>query len=247
MITTLDLQTGATVDQPCTTVYSRWPTRIDWSPTGEAIAVGCGRTLTIFDASGASAPATFLMAEEPLAYRWTDGPGLVVASGGGNVYHVDASGTSTVVGRFEDPSIEIVSGTGVLSPDGRWLAYHGGERGDVPGNDFTEVGYLVPTSGGRPTRIPGELVDTTTWSDDSRCARLHHRRRARPGAYPARGRDARTVDDRQDRQPSSVPAAVPPGHLAGPVTGRNLVPGRRFAVRAARQMKVLSPVNNETS
>ena len=108
------------------------------------------------------------MAEEPLAFSWTDGSRLVVASGGGNIYHVDASGTSTFVGRFEDPSIEIVSGTGVFSPDGRWLAYHGGERGDVPGNDFTEVGYLVPTSGGTPTRIPGELVDTTTWSGDSR-------------------------------------------------------------------------------
>ena len=71
------------------------------------------------------------------------------------------------LGRFADAEIEIVSTTGVFSPDRRWLAYHGGERGDVPGNDFTEVGYLVPTSGGTPTRIPGTST-STTWSADSR-------------------------------------------------------------------------------
>jgi len=167
-LTTLDLQTGATIDRSCSTVYSSWPLRIDWSPNGDRIAIGCDRTLTIFDASNTTATAKFPMVEEPLAFSWTDDRRLIVASGGANIYSFDAaSETSTVVGRFEDPSIEVVSGTGVFSPDGRWLAYHGGERGDVPGNDFTEVGYVVPSSGGTPTRIPGELLDTT-WSTDSR-------------------------------------------------------------------------------
>jgi WD40 domain-containing protein/WD40 repeat protein len=167
-ITTLDLETGVTVDQPCSTVYSIWPLRIDWSPTGARFAVGCDATLKIFDPSATSAPVRFPMAEEPLAFSWTDSRQLIVASGGGNTYAFDiVSETSTIVGRFDDPAIEIVDGTGVFSPDGRWLAFHGGERGDVPGNDFTEVGYVVPSSGGTPTRIPGELVDTT-WSGDSR-------------------------------------------------------------------------------
>jgi Tol biopolymer transport system component len=167
-ITTLDLETGATADQSCTTLYGIGPTRIDWSPTGDKFAVGCERTLTIFDASGTTAPAKFRMAEEPLAFRWSDDRQLVVASGGGNIYSFDVpSATSTLLGRFEDPAIVITSATGVFSPDGRWLAYHGGERGDRPGNAFREVGYLVATSGGTPTRIPGELQDTT-WSADSR-------------------------------------------------------------------------------
>ena len=227
-ITTLDLQTGATIDQPCTTVYSIWPTRIDWSPTGDAIAVGCDQTLTIFEASGTSAPGTFLMAEEPLAFSWTDGSKLVVASGGGNIYNVDPSGTSTIVGRFEDPSIEIVSGTGMFSPDGRWLAYHGGERGDVPGNDFTEVGYLVPTlrdtdaDPWRARRHDDLVGATVVRSFTSPAARMAW---WLSGSRPRRSNG----HDRDDRQPPTVPAALPAGHLARPVTGRDLVPGRRSA------------------
>ena len=169
MITTLDLESGSTVDQPCSTVYSGWPLRIDWSSSGDRFAVGCARTLTIFDAAGAAAPAKFGMAEEPLAFAWTDDRRLSVASGGGNIYSFDIqSEASTRVASFEDAEIEIVSGSGVFSPDGRWLAYHGGERGDVPGNEFTEVGYVVRTSGGVPTRIPGEVQEGGTWSGDSR-------------------------------------------------------------------------------
>ncbi|MFL5726962.1 MAG: hypothetical protein ACJ77F_11555, partial [Chloroflexota bacterium] len=94
---------------------------------------------------------------------------LVVATDRGDAYSFDVvSQSSSLLGRFADAEIEIASATGVFSPDGRWLVYHGGERGDVPGNDFREVGYLVPTSGGTPTRIPDEAQLTTTWSGDSR-------------------------------------------------------------------------------
>jgi hypothetical protein len=166
-VTTLDLETGGTVDQLCGSDFSSF--QMDWSPSGERIAVSCDFSLAILDAAGASAPVRFMTGGDPLAFSWTDDRRLVVATDVGEVYSFDVeSQSSSLVGRFDDPAIEIVSTTGVFSPDGRWLAYHGGERGDVPGNDFTEVGYLVPTSGGTPTRMPDEAQLSTTWSGDSR-------------------------------------------------------------------------------
>jgi len=167
MVTTLDLGTGASVNQLCGSTYSSF--QIAWSPSGERIAVSCDFSLTILDAAGTTAPVRFMTGGDPLAFTWTDGRQLVVATDSGEAYSFDVvSQSSSVVGRFADAEIEIVSTTGIFSPDGRWLAYHGGERGDVPGIDFREVGYLVPTSGGTPTRIPGDLSQTTTWSGDSR-------------------------------------------------------------------------------
>jgi roadblock/LC7 domain-containing protein len=166
-VTSLDLQTGATVNQLCGSDYSSF--QMDWSPSGERIAVSCDFSLTILEAAGTSAPVRFMTGGDPLAFSWTDDRHVVVATDRGDIYSFDVeSQASSLVGRFDDPAIEIVSTTGVFSPDGRWLAYHGGERGDVPGNDFTEVGYLVPTSGGAPTRMPDEAQLTTTWSGDSR-------------------------------------------------------------------------------
>jgi WD40 repeat protein len=166
-ITTLDLETGATVDQLCGSVYSSF--QMDWSPSGERIAVSCDFSLTILDAAGATAPLRFMTGGDPLAFTWTDDRALVVATNRGDIYSFNVgSQSSSLRGRFEDAALEIVIATGVFSPDGRWLAYHGGERGDVPGNEFTEVGYLVPTSGGSPTRMPDEAQLTTTWSGDSR-------------------------------------------------------------------------------
>ena len=166
-ISTLDLETGATVDQLCGSDYSNF--EIHWSPAGQRIAVSCDFSLTILDAAGTTAPVRFMTGGNPLAFSWNDDRHLVVATDGGDLYSFDVeSQTSSLLGRFADAEIEIVSTTGVFSPDGRWLAYHGGERGDVPGNDFTEVGYLVPTSGGTPTRIPGDVNVSTTWSGDSR-------------------------------------------------------------------------------
>ncbi|MFL5769180.1 MAG: hypothetical protein ACJ765_03805 [Chloroflexota bacterium] len=167
IVTTLDLETGATADQLCGSVYSSF--QMDWSPSGEKIAVSCDFSLTILDAAGTTAPVRFMTGGDPLAFNWTDDRHLLVATGGGDLYSFDvASQSSSLLGRFADAEIEIASATGVFSPDGRWLVYHGGERGDVPGNDFREVGYLVRTSGGTPTRIPDEAQLTTTWSGDSR-------------------------------------------------------------------------------
>jgi Tol biopolymer transport system component len=167
IVTTLDLETGATVDQLCGSVYSSF--HMDWSPSGERIAVSCDFSLTILEAAGTTAPVRFMTGGDPLAFRWTDDRHLVVATDRGEISSFDVvSQSSSVVGSFADAEIEIVSTTGVFSPDGRWLAYHGGERGDVPGNDFTEVGYLVTASGGTPTRMPDEAQLTTTWSGDSR-------------------------------------------------------------------------------
>jgi WD40 repeat protein len=166
-ITTLDVETGATLDQLCGSDYSNF--EIHWSPSGQKIAVSCDFSVTILDGAGTTAPVRFMTGGNPLAFSWTDDRHLVVATEGGDVYSFDVgSQSSSLLGRFADAEIEIVSTSGVFSPDGRWLAYHGGERGDVPGNDFTEVGYLVRTSGGTPTRIPGDVNESTTWSGDSR-------------------------------------------------------------------------------
>ena len=166
-VTTLDLETSASVNQLCGSQYSSF--QMQWSPSGERIAVDCDFSLTILNAAGTTAPVRFMTGGDPLAFSWTDDRHLVVATDRGEAYSFDVElQTSSLLGRFADAEIEIVSTTGVFSPDGRWLAYHGGERGDVPGNDFTEVGYLVPTSGGTPTRIPGEVNESTTWSGDSR-------------------------------------------------------------------------------
>jgi hypothetical protein len=166
-VTTLDLDTGATVDQLCGSVYSSF--QMEWSPSGERIAVSCDFSLTILDAASATAPVRFMTSGDPLAFSWTDDRQLIVATDWGEIHSFDVgSQSSRLLGRFEEPAIEIVTTSGVFSPDGRWLAYHGGERGDVPGNDFTEVGYLVPTSGGTPVRMPDEAQLSTTWSGDSR-------------------------------------------------------------------------------
>jgi Tol biopolymer transport system component len=162
-VTTLDLETGATVDQVCRMVYGSSPTRIEWSPTGDSFAIGCDSTLTVFDASATTPPATFRMAEEPPGFTWTNDRMLIVASGGGNIYTFEVpSQTSTVVRQYGDDPFEIVGRSGVFSPDGRWLAYTDTEG--VP----EWVGYLVPIPAGTPTRIPGEIRDPWAWSEDSR-------------------------------------------------------------------------------
>src|SRR4030095_1495599 len=152
-VTTLDLETGATVDQLCGSTFSSF--QMYWSPSGERIAVSCDFSLTILDAAGTTAPVRFMTGGDPLAFSWTDDRHLVVATNAGEIYSFDVESQSpNLVGRFEDPSIEIVIATGVFSPDGRWLAYHGGERGDVHGDGVNHGGHLVPTSGGTPTRMP---------------------------------------------------------------------------------------------
>src|SRR6185436_3842345 len=81
-VTTLDLETGATIDQTCSTLYSVWPTRVAWSPNGDRYAVACGSNLTIFTANGTTAPARFLLVDEALAFSWVDDNRVLVASSG---------------------------------------------------------------------------------------------------------------------------------------------------------------------
>ena len=220
-ITTLDLETGATVNQLCGSTYSSF--QMDWSPSGERIAVSCDFSLTILDAAGTTAPVRFMTGGDPLAFSWTDDRHLVVATDGGDLYSFDVvSQSSSVLGRFADAEIEIVSTTGVFSPDGRWLAYHGGERGDVPGNDFREVGYLVPTSGGTPTRIPGDVNESTTWSGDSRALVSIS---SQENDLILVRMDVETLQSStigKILRPELVPRRLPTGRLAGPVTSWRL-------------------------
>ena len=168
-ISVLDLASGRTVDQPCNgRSYTLAPAQVDWSPAGDRIAVACDQTLTVFDATGTTAPRKLQTTNDIVAFGWIDEDHLVVANSGGRISSADvASQTSIDLGRFDDPEIEVVVPSGVFSPDGRWLVYAGGERGDVPGNDFREVNYLVPATGGTPTRI-AEIGGQIAWSGDSR-------------------------------------------------------------------------------
>ncbi|HEX5823842.1 MAG TPA: hypothetical protein VFY18_05205 [Candidatus Limnocylindrales bacterium] len=170
-LTVLDLASGRTVDQPCNNTVFDFPYVVDWSPIGDRIAVACHRSIWIFDPSGTSAPIAVPSTGSILTFRWIDDNHIVVANDAGETSTFDvASGTSSVLGSFSESDIEIVIPSGVMSPDGRWLAYLGGVRGDVPGNDFRIVSYLVPTTGGRPTRIltEREAWSTVGWSADSR-------------------------------------------------------------------------------
>jgi hypothetical protein len=156
-VSVLDLASGQTVDQVCDVTYSSHLTQVDWSPTGDRIAVGCSDALTIFDAGGTAAPIKVPASDEPLAFSWTDDTHVIVARGGGEIDSFDVvSQTSGIVGYFADSS-EVYSRSGVFSPDGRWLVYQAGE-----------AGYLMPTSGGAATRILDQVRDTFTWSADSR-------------------------------------------------------------------------------
>jgi WD40 repeat protein len=168
-ISVLDLTSGRTVDQQCNDrAHTLAPVQVDWSPTGDRIAVACDQTITIFDANGTTAPVKSQPTNDILAFGWTDDSHLLVADGEGGISSVDVvSQTSTQLGRFDDPEIEVVVPSGMFSPDGHWLIYAGGERGDVPGNGFREVNYLVPATGGTPVRIP-DGVASMTWSGDSR-------------------------------------------------------------------------------
>jgi hypothetical protein len=147
IVTTLDLETGATVDQLCGSVYSTF--QMAWSPSGERIAVSCDFSLTILDAAGTTAPVRFMTGGDPLAIHLDRrSPARRRNQRGRDLLLRSRIAISESCRALRGPAIEIVRRDGVFSPDGRWLAYHGGERGDVPGDAFTEVGYLVPTSGG---------------------------------------------------------------------------------------------------
>ena len=167
-ITVLDIASGQTVDQACDVTYGSHVTPIDWSSTGDKIAIGCSDGVTIFDARGLAAPIKVPATDEPLAFSWTDDSHVIVARGGGSIVSFDVmSQTAVIVGSFVDTS-EVWSRSGVFSPDGRWLVYHAGDSGAVPGSKFSEGGYLMRVSVGVATRVMNPVLDAFTWSADSR-------------------------------------------------------------------------------
>jgi hypothetical protein len=177
MITVLDLGSRVTVDQACNITYGSFPTQIEWSPTGDKMAVVCDGALTIFDAGGTSAPVENSRADETLDFHWTDDRTLLVAeepTGPGlRGTHIDAidvvSRTATVVGRLQAPSIEGMQGTFHVSPDGRWLMFQGAMLTAVPWDQLKFVGYLVPMTDGTPTQImtEDEASSLIGWTADS--------------------------------------------------------------------------------
>ena len=177
VITVLDVGNGRTADLHCPLNLGFGSDRVGWSPSGDRIAIVCSRTLTIFDARGATDPMPFLSTEDTFAFGWTDDSHVIVATQNNDIRSFDVdSRTSAQVGRFDDPDIELVvpSAEG-FSPDGHWLAFIGGERGSRPGNDFKMVGYLVPASGGRPIRVlnENEAGSTITWSTGGALVAAH--------------------------------------------------------------------------
>ena len=170
-ISVLDLATGQTVDQPCNNGYPGMAP-IDWSPEGDRLVVACYQALRVFDPTGATAPIDVPTVGLILAFRWTEDGHILAATEHGDVTSFDvAAGTSTVVGHLDFTGIElVVPSPDSFSPDGRWFTFLGGARGDVPGDNFRIVGYLVPASGGQPTQIlnENEASSTVTWSADSR-------------------------------------------------------------------------------
>ena len=169
-VTVLDLVSGQAVDRRCGAVFGGNPNRIEWSPTGDRFAIACSGIVTVFDTSGATDPVPVTSTSLQLLFGWTDNGALLVSTDRGDILSLDVeSQTSTRIGQYDVSDIEqVFPSSGGFSPDGRWLVFQGGERGDVPGADFGMVGYLVPTTGGSPTRILNEeeAGPTINWSTD---------------------------------------------------------------------------------
>jgi Tol biopolymer transport system component len=171
-MTVLDLASGQEVDQPCGALFGFTPNRIEWSPAGDTVAIACSGIVTILDASGATESVPIQSTREQLLFGWTDNGQLLVSTDGGGILSHDVeSQTTTSIGHIDTSGIELVTpSSGGFSPDGRWLAFQGGERGDVPGNDFRIVGYFASTTGGTPIRVlnEDEAGSSITWSTDGR-------------------------------------------------------------------------------
>jgi hypothetical protein len=171
-LTALDTTTGRAVGQPCNNGYS-WhdPVRIDWSPSGDRLVVTCYEALRIFDPTGVTAPVDVPPVGLILAFVWTEDGRIITATDHGFTAYDIASQTSTTLSDLDASGIELIApAPDSLSPDGRWFTFLGGERGDVPGDNFRTVRYLVSTSGGTPTRIQNEneAGSSVSWSTDGR-------------------------------------------------------------------------------
>ena len=161
-ITVLDLASGRRVEQPCDSAFVGDPAiQVDWSPTGDRVALVC-RGLTIFDASGTAAPIEVpTIGPNHGGFGWTDASHLIVADGGADIESFDVvTQTSTLVGRLDAADLpSYASGSGVFSPDGRWLAFLNGSTAET---------YLVAASGGPATRVLDEDEQFVAWTADSR-------------------------------------------------------------------------------
>ena len=166
-ITVLDLGSGRTVDQPCGAIFGFSLDRIEWSPSGDRVAVACSGIVTVFDAGGATDPAPVQSTSQQLLFGWTDAGDLLVSTDRGDILSFDAeSQTSTTIGQYVVHDMEQVTpSAGGFSPDGRWLVFQG-----VPDAESAMVGYLVSTTGGTPIRIVNadEAGSSITWSTDGR-------------------------------------------------------------------------------
>ena len=166
-ITVLDLGSGRSVDQPCGATFGFTLDRIEWSPTGDRVAAACSGIVTVFDAGGARDPAHVQSTSQQLLFGWTDAGDLLVSTDRGDILSFDVeSQTSTTIGQYIVHDMEQVSpSAGGFSPDGRWLVFQG-----VRDAGSAMVGFLVPTSGGTPTRIlnEDEASSTIAWSTDGR-------------------------------------------------------------------------------
>jgi hypothetical protein len=161
-LTVHDLASGRIVDQPCALTSIGDPRQIEWSPTGDMIALAC-RVLTTFDATGVAAPREDPIVGDAWAFHWTDAAHLVVVDQGGSIRTVDvASQTSRIIGSVDESNAEFALGSGVFSPDGLWLAYVGFHE------DGSSAGYVASATGGAPIAVLGESDTFAAWSADSR-------------------------------------------------------------------------------
>lgn len=173
-LTIIDAVTPLTMDLPCEGGPVGDPLSVSWSPGGDHVVAHCGPNLAIVDPSGAIAPIVIPPNDAPLPFIWTDDTHLLIVRGPSGEHRGRLSfesfdvisQTSTVIGRMDPPGFQIVdSPSGGFSPDGRWLAFLGWDP-----TLEAAVGYLVPTTGGAPTRIlrPNQVTLPLSWSADSR-------------------------------------------------------------------------------
>jgi WD40 repeat protein len=176
-LTVLDTTTGRSVDQPCNNDYSgSYPVNIDWSPSGDRVAVACDQAVRIFDPTGAIAPVDVPAVGLILAIVWTEDGHVISASEHTITSYDVASQTSTVLSDLDATGIELEAlAPDSLSPDGRWFYFLGVGPGRVPSDGLKVVGYLVSTSGGTPIRIQNEdEAGSVTGSGDGRALIAAH-------------------------------------------------------------------------
>ena len=171
-LTVLDLATGDTVDQPCTTNFGVPAVPLAWSPDGRRIAAACG----ILDPNAAT-PAITPPIGPLLGFAWTDENHVLLASGinrrqlGIHLETFDVLTQTSVATDVDAATIEAVEMGGRFSPDGRWLAFQGF---DLSESKLAMTELLVSTSGGKARPVLTEEEPLLGWSLDSRALIYGH-------------------------------------------------------------------------